>query len=391
MKGTARSRLSDAVPFWLPVAAGLPIALSLLVMAIPSVGHGQSLVYRLFYVGAFLLWTLPLTALQRALWRRDVPGWAMVLGLLAVTYLMALINRAGSIALGEMLGWRADLVFRWAELVRGLEVCWPALIAFCATHAVVAHYAALKQAQLQAATTQAMARDAELRALRYQLQPHFLFNTLNAISSLMEDQRVADARRVLGKLAEFLRATLASDGNDVTLAEEIALNESYLAIEKARLGERLQVQWQIGERLLGARVPVLLLQPLIENAIRHGIAQRRTPGLLRIVIQAVGEQLQISLHNDLPGTGPDNRMPEDASTSGSVPTAAAPPTHGVGLRNVAARLAHLYPLQHSFSAGPDSRGGYQVTLNLPLQRNENSPESIVTARAHAAVDTGARP
>lgn len=342
-------------PFWLPLLAGLPIGLCLVVMALPVLGHGHATAYRILYLLAYLAWTVPLTVLQRALWRHRSPLWATALLLLATTYLMSLANNALGVALAVVAGWGLAPDFAWTGIFRGLEGCWLALIAFCAIHAVVAYYAELEQEQARRVEAVSLARDAELRALRYQLRPHFLFNTLNAISALVAENRNPQARQMIARLGEFLRATLdGSDSHEVALADELALTETYLEIEKARLGERLRLKWHIGPDLLRARVPYLLLQPLVENAIHHGIAQRSGQGQLDIRISREGDQLQLCLGNDA--------EPQQSAS-------AAQRDGAIGLRNVSERLAKLYPGAHTIHAGPRAGGGFEVRLGLPFRES----------------------
>lgn len=342
-------------PFWLPILAGLPIGLCLVVMALPVLGNGHAAAYRALYLAAFLIGIVPLTGIQRALWRRRVSGWLTALVLLAITYGMALGNNVLGGVLGLVAGWGRSPSFDWSGIFRGLEGCWLALIAFCAIHAVVAHYAELKDEQERHREARSLARDAELRALRYQLQPHFLFNTLNAISALVAEERGREACGMIAKLGDFLRATLAgTDSHEVALAEEIALTETYLALEKVRLGDRLQVRWSLGPEVLAARVPRLVLQPLVENAIRHGIALRTDPGTLDIRVAREGGRLRLCLRNDgvvtpVPPVEEERRTPQ------------------VGLPNVTERLARLYPGDHSMESRRFTDGAYEVTLDLPLR------------------------
>lgn len=346
---TTPDRREARPPFWLPVLAGLPLGACLLLIALPILGQGQAGVWRSLYLLTFVLWILPLTALQRWLWRRGEPLWRMSLALLAVTYLMALCTRA----LGVPLLARSAASADWTLLLRGLEASWLVLVAFCAVHAVVAYYAELRHEQDRRARALALMRDAELRALRYQLQPHFLFNALNAISALIDAGQGDRARTMLARLGDLLRSTLRErEGEETLLAEEIAMTEAYLDVEKARLGERLRVSWRLGPEVLAARVPSLLLQPLVENAIRHGIAPRTGGGHLDIAIEATDEQLRIRLENDLP---------EDVA-----PRAASAPA-AVGLDNIRARLAWLSSDAAMLNAGEREDGRYRVELALPLR------------------------
>ena len=346
-------------PFWLPVMAGLPLGVCLLVMALPILGHGNATLSRTIYLLAFMVWLLPLTALQRWLWQRGTPVWRIALVLLVTTYAMAFATRLLSIALqalasGSAARLTAPGTVDVALLFRGLEGAWLVLVAYCAVHAVVTYYAALRQEQADHADARALARDAELRALRYQLQPHFLFNTLNAASTLVAEGHNTQARQMLTRLGDFLRTVLdAHPSHEVTLAEEIAMTEAYLEVEKARLGRRLELEWKLGERVLAAHVPFLLLQPLVENAIRHGIAPRRAPGRLEIHIARTDTHLDIHIRNDLPETGCASTTPADAREA-------------VGLANVRNRLARLYAGAARLNAGIEG-DRYRVHLTLPLR------------------------
>jgi two-component system sensor histidine kinase AlgZ len=338
-----------AIPFWMPVLAALPVGLCLTVLGLPDVSaSGHGLAFRILYGAAFLAWIFPVAMLQRAMWRTQRHwAWSALLLLLA-TYAMSVVNGM----LGNILGhhYHPERSLRFDDLFSGLDGCWLALISFCALHAVVAYYAALGQARQRLVAARAEAREARLNALRYQLHPHFLFNTLNAVSALVATQRNDDATRVIAQLAEFLRATLAHDDtHEHALADELALTECYLAIEQARLGERLAVDIRIGPSLLDAQVPFLLLQPLAENAIRHGIAQRTAPGLLTIDISRQASHLAVAITNDLA-----NKVEPTGQ-------------FGIGLRNLADRLRTLYGDAQRFSMGVVDGTCYRVNIELPYR------------------------
>ncbi|MBW8823508.1 MAG: histidine kinase [Xanthomonadales bacterium] len=339
--------------------AAVPVALCLLVMALPTVGHSHALAYRMLYLVANALWVPALVLMQRWLWRNSITLWPSILILLAATYAMSVANSALGVALAWAMGWKIPMPFQWWQLLSGLDGCWLALIAFCAAHALVGHYGALKEEQRRHREAELAAREAELRALRYQLHPHFLFNALNGVSSLVGENRGDEARTMIAQLGTFLRATLDGRRHEVPLAEELALTETYLSIEQARLGERLQVQWNVGAGVLDAAVPSLLLQPLVENAIRHGIARRSTPGKIGIDIQAHGARMHLRVRNDgvdAPGNGP---MDGGA----------------LGQSNVRERLARLYPERHRFSAMALASGEYEVNIEIPMEKTAAAMEA----------------
>ncbi|WP_448099066.1 sensor histidine kinase [Luteibacter yeojuensis] len=324
--------------------AGLPVLGCMLVMGLPSVGDAHVLAFRLFYAVAYLFWIVPVGWLQRWLWRRGAGGWVMAAVLLPATYAMSVLNAL--IALRFIADESARSRLNWTWVLGGLDGCWLALIAFCGLQAIVLHRAALQAEGERVRLAGLAARDAELRALRYQLQPHFLFNTLNAISALVADDRKREAGRMIARLADFLRATLEeAPGHEVSVADEIALTSAYLDIEKARLGDRLRLDVRAGPDVLQASLPYLLLQPLVENAIRHGIAPRGIVGELAIRIAREGDRLCVTVDNDMP-------FPVDSGAA------------GVGLANVRARLEALYPGAHRLEAGR-VEATWRVAIELP--------------------------
>jgi signal transduction histidine kinase len=189
---------------------------------------------------------------------------------------------------------------------------------------------------------------AQLLALRTQLQPHFLFNTLHAISSLM-DEDVRAARRMIARLADLLRTTLDTrDQQEVTLLRELETLQLYLDIERERFSDRLRVDLMVHPETLEARVPNLMLQPLVENAIRHGIAPLHAGGRITISAARDEQSLVLSVEDDGAGAG------------------AGQPPEGVGLRNTRARLARLYPQSHELRIERPSQGGFRIQIVIPF-------------------------
>jgi LytS/YehU family sensor histidine kinase len=181
-----------------------------------------------------------------------------------------------------------------------------------------------------------------------QLQPHFLFNALNGVSALIhEDPDAADT--LLMKLADFLRLGLDTAGeSEVPLSTEQGFLCRYLEIEQIRFPDRLRVRFDIEAAALGALVPSLILQPVIENAVRHGIARREEPGRLEIVGRVDGQSLRLAVYNDGPPL-----------SHGDV--------EGIGLANCRSRLAEMYGPAASLSLADDPRGGVSATVLLPLR------------------------
>jgi two-component system LytT family sensor kinase len=199
---------------------------------------------------------------------------------------------------------------------------------------------------------------AQLHNLRLQLQPHFLFNALNTISATMyEDPAAAD--EMLGGLAELLRSSLRTGQSDeVPLEEELAILDRYLALMRARFGDRLAVSIEVDPAAAGARVPSLILQPLVENAIRHGNAERAGRGAIAVRARTEGSRLVLEVEDDGPGDARRNgHRTSDRNKS------------GLGLAATAERLRILYGDEQTFSAGDGASGGFLARAVLPLRRD----------------------
>ncbi len=213
----------------------------------------------------------------------------------------------------------------------------------------VVYAAELGDRERRVAQLQREAHAAHLRALRYQLNPHFMFNTLNSIASLVSTHEVGLAEAMVENLSDFLRAGLALDPNDdIPLAREIELQSLYLAIEAVRFPDRLRVAIDVPEVLEGVRVPSLITQPLVENAVRHGVATSTTPVTLHIVARAEGDRLRLSVTN----TGGDGTARRHGT--------------GLGLTNVRERLRARYGEDCGFVAAAREGGGFAVSFVLPL-------------------------
>ena len=203
-------------------------------------------------------------------------------------------------------------------------------------------------------------REARLLALRYQLNPHFLFNSLNAVSTLVLDGNAPAATRMLAQIGDLLRISLDSEVTaEVTLSQELAFTEGYLAIEQTRLGERLKIDMAVPLETRDALVPSMLLQPLVENAVRYGVAPLIEGGWIAIKSALHADRLRIVIGNSgLRGEG------EQKHIGG-----------GIGLGNTAERLKTLYGADFEFSLGWPDAGGCEVVLELPLRRALNLQEA----------------
>jgi len=216
---------------------------------------------------------------------------------------------------------------------------------------VVVSIEASREAESRAAETVTLARDAELRALRAQINPHFLFNSLNSISALTSVDP-GRAREMCLLLADFLRLTLGMSERDVIpFSEEIDLLEKFMAIEKVRFGERLEINEDIQEEAKRCLIPPLLLQPLLENAVSHGIASLAEGGWIRLQAQVQDGRLAIAVENQRDDEAPARRK------------------NGVGLKNVRSRLEARYGKAASFRIEP-GEDRFRVTKSMPAERGE---------------------
>jgi hypothetical protein len=369
---TRRGWLKLYLAAWLPLAllvaallafAGLPPAEALAV--------GLPLVLLFSQIGlsaGYLCRALPLRFDRRA-------EWAAALRPVAVLGAAAALSSALWVLFGR--GWAAVLALappydgvteRYREatpLVFGLGVLLYLL-------AAAGHYLALALDESRAAERRALelamlAREAELRALRAQVDPHFLFNSLNAVAALTGADP-AGARRMALMLADFLRRTLRlAERPAIPLAEEVALARAYLAIEQVRFGDRLAVEARIDEGIGELAVPPLLLQPLVENAVKHGVAELVAGGRVSIAARRAGDGATIEIANDRDPEAPaaaGARTAPGAAAGGGRPGGAAGGGEGIGLANVRRRLEARYgrDARLEIAAEPER---FRVVVHLP--------------------------
>jgi LytS/YehU family sensor histidine kinase len=194
-------------------------------------------------------------------------------------------------------------------------------------------------------------REAKLNALRYQLNPHFLFNALNAVSTLVLERDSERATRMLSRIGTLLRRTLDEESNaEIPLLQELEFTNQYLEVEQIRLGERLRVTTEASPETLVALVPILLLQPLVENAVRHGIAPAVTGGEIVIRSSIADSRLQLLIKN-----------------SGSRGNGKTANGHGIGLKNCTERLNAIYGADYRLELNWPNEGGCEVKLDLPFR------------------------
>ena len=261
------------------------------------------------------------------------------------------------VAMRQLLGtrWQVPL---YQELARWtlISLPWSVFIYFAVLGCMHAfsYFLEARERETQAARLTAQLAEARLGALRMQLHPHFLFNSLNAITVLVRDQRARDATTMLERLSDLLRHVLRTDpAHEVALSEELRFLEQYLAIEQVRFSDRLSVSFQIDAAVHGAAVPGFILQPLVENALRHGIAGRAEDGRVQVAARREGDDLVIEVRDN--GVG----LPAEGSRRGE----------GLGLANTRERLATMYGERARLSLGANPDGGTVATVRLPYRQH----------------------
>jgi len=209
-----------------------------------------------------------------------------------------------------------------------------------------------QQTLIQKLEVERQLTQAQLKALQMQMEPHFLFNTLNALSSLVRLGRNKEASRTLEHLDTILRTTLDRRAPEkVPFAEELRVVESYLAIQQVRFAHRLQVKIEATPEALEGLVPCFILQPIVENAVKHGIAPLEAGGLIETHVKRVGNTLWLQVRD-----------------SGQGVAAPATKGYGIGIQNTRERLEYFYPNRHEFRAIAPASGGYEVTIQIPYER-----------------------
>ncbi len=328
------------------------------IVGMPRVRYASATAYEAVFLVSAFLGSFGLRAVCRGSLRREM-GWPR-------TVLRAVLAAAACAVLCAVLAeWASRTVrgldVRWLSVARG---CWGGIIygsvvllSWSGLYLGIKHYQLFEAAHHRAQQAEALARSARLQALWLQLQPHFLFNTLNAISTLIAEGQSSAANRMVGQLAGFLRMTLdESSAAEIPLSREVSRTREYLAIEKARLGDRLHLDVSIAPEAEAALVPALLLQPLAENAIRHGIAPRARGGTLTILATCDGMRVRIIVSDD--GAGRACGSPRASR-------------RGLGLANTLERLRVLYGNDHRLVVRWPDEGGCVVDIDLPYSTRTN--------------------
>ncbi len=307
-------------------------------------------------VAGFLL-TIPMRLLYRRLWERSPV--TIGAGVLVTSYFLAFGWRWFSNTLYyEWVkgGWQPKHLMDYVGGVMGsfyILLCWSGL------YFGIKYYQQLQDQTERTLNATAAAHQAQLKMLRYQLNPHFLFNTLNAISTLILDGANETANLTVSRLSDFLRYTLDNDPtNRVTLGSELRALDLYLEIEKVRFGERLIIRKEVEFRAREALVPSLILQPLIENAIKYAVTPIEDGGTLTISAKVHDKMLILQLSDNGPGLKNGQKSKKGPG--------------GVGLKNTRQRLQQFYGDRQAFTLAPNDPSGLVVTINIPFETDEDT-------------------
>ncbi|PEQ12197.1 sensor histidine kinase [Novosphingobium sp. PC22D] len=276
--------------------------------------------------------------------------------------------------------YRTESEANFAQLFIGVFYLDATLLgAWSALYYAINFYLQVEDQNDQLIQLESQATQAQLAMLRYQLNPHFLFNTLNSISTLVLLKQTEPANAMLSRLSSFLRYTLVNKPSGrVTVAQEVETLKLYLDIERMRFEERLRTHFDIDPATENAMLPSLLLQPLVENAIKYAVSPQESGAEIDISTQLVGQMLRITVSDTGPGlqsSATSNRL------SGVTYDGGEPVSTGVGLSNIRDRLAQAYGDKHRFETIEPPDGGFAVIIEIPVELREQHEEESVPVRA----------
>ena len=280
--------------------------------------------------------------------------------------------------------WRTDSDASFTQLFLGVFYLDATLLgAWSALYYAINFYLQVEEQNDQLIRLESQATSAQLAMLRYQLNPHFLFNTLNSISTLVLLKQTDPANAMLTRLSSFLRYTLINKPSArVTIAQEVETLKLYLDIERMRFEERLRTTFTIDSDTEKCLLPSLLLQPLVENAIKYAVSPQETGAEITIAAQLVGPRLRITVSD----TGPGLQSPTtDNRLSGMSYDGGEPVSTGVGLSNIRDRLAQAYGDEHRFETIEPVEGGFAVLIEIPADRRDDSAEDMSEASRQPAM------
>jgi two-component system LytT family sensor kinase len=316
--------------------------------------------------------------------RRPLVTWSVTALALAVAVILSATINGWTLSLSQAAG---DASFAQTVLsVFYLDM--PLLAAWSALYYAINYYLQVEEQADRLERLEAQATSAQLAMLRYQLNPHFLFNTLNSISTLVLLKQTEPANAMLTRLSGFLRHTLvAQPGGKVSVAQEVETLKLYLDIERMRFEERLRTVFKIEPGAARASIPSLLLQPLVENAIKYAVSPQEEGARISLTAQVVGNRLRLTVADTGPGLQGRPLIPRRYEHRGASLTAST----GLGLANIRDRLAQTYGDDHRFEIVTPPEGGFTVIIEIPYEVHHEgdatpdepakpSPATIVTER-----------
>jgi signal transduction histidine kinase len=349
--------------FWLFIALANALEMSLL----QSAAVGQALLVALVrllpwvFLTPLVVWTCSAYPLERSTWRRSL--WVhlgvcslsfAIIGGFAYAVPQPPLLMAGQDPGAVQRAYRQPRAAAYAAL-RRITLQMPTFWGLVGVAHALQFYERSKRRERREAELESRLAEARLQALRMQLNPHFLFNTLNSIASLVHEDPTA-AERMIEALSELLRLALhTADTQEVPLREELHFLDQYLLIERARFGERLQVERHIDVAALGAAVPTLILQPLVENAVNHGIENQLAPGVICITAEHAGDLLRLEVSDNGRGLARDSL------------------SEGVGLSNTRLRLKELYNDRAGLEVCSAAGQGFSAQIHIPWRLCASEP------------------
>ncbi len=341
------------------IANGNPPAFLVLTLIATITGFSISLILSVIY--------------GKLISQRPLVTWGVTALVLAVAVGVAALIDSWTISL-----WRGDSDRSFATLVLGVFYLDMTLLgAWSALYYAINYYLQVEQQAVRLERLEAQATSAQLAMLRYQLNPHFLFNTLNSISTLVLLKQTEPANAMLTRLSGFLRHTLVTQpGGKVTIAQEVETLKLYLDIERMRFEERLRTVFSIDPAAADALIPSFLLQPLVENAVKYAVSPQEEGARISLSAQLVGPRVRLTVSD----TGPGLR---GRAARATLPGAMAgggnhPVSTGVGLANIRDRLAQAYGDDHVFDIRTPPEGGFTVVIEIPYEQ-QATPERTSAA------------
>jgi signal transduction histidine kinase len=340
------------------IANGTPLAFLVLTLIATITGFSMSLILSVIY--------------GKLISQRPLVTWGLTALVLAAAVGVTALIDGWTISL-----WRGGSDRGFATLVLGVFYMDMTLLgAWSALYYAINYYLQVEQQADRLERLEAQATSAQLAMLRYQLNPHFLFNTLNSISTLVLLKQTEPANAMLTRLSGFLRHTLVTQpGGKVTIAQEVETLKLYLDIERMRFEERLRTVFSIDPAAAAALIPSFLLQPLVENAVKYAVSPQEEGARISLSAQLVGPRVRLTVSD----TGPGLRArPARATVSAAMKGAGHTVSTGVGLANIRDRLAQAYGDDHVFDIRTPPEGGFTVVIEIPYER-QDAPEDTSAA------------